>query len=838
MRLYIGARYTPKFEGEYDATQSYEALSVVDNGSGTSYISKKPTPAGTPLTNTTYWTLYGSTTGAIINLQQQIDEMKNGSVPGSLQNQITANTDDIADLNNDMTGEIALRSSADNLLSERITNEVTARTSADNTLSGRISDEVAARTSADNTINARIDQIVAPSGEAPSAAEVADARVGADGTTYSTLGDAIRGQFTNVKNECTDGLVDVADAKLDVNHFIEEVDFDSVGFVDRTGTIQPLGGGDWYRSNYIPLRNVRFIIANLNDNNAVYQIYFYTNTRSPISGVSSGLGDGKNHIITLSKEDFPATAEYVIFTARVDSAGTGYFASCYYDYDIANDLYVNDKFEEESLSFTSGKFIDTSGNYQNSADWKIGAIKVDTIDHIKVRLTPNPAVLNINFYDADEVYISSINTSHLRDLVVYASDIPSNAAFIVFCGANSDSDIVKIYYRKYDETSLHTRELDFPNNAYRKPDGSVQTVSSGWKSTNLIPLKDVVRLYWRTIPNPQVSNVSFFDKMSNYLTGLNLSSVSYLGGYNVLDAKDFPSNAEYVEISGSDDSTRNKGKILTRGNMVNKTLITMGDSIVSKEVCGTGEKIADELHMNIVDLAHGNATTSDYFENGENITIESPTVDYLPNGSAEANSKNVLSNQIRNAICKAYNVGATVTYTHPVSGNFTLDNLIWSGTGESGYSPDAIYISIGINDGGVGTEANLPYHEDSATVIAQTYSELTRETLSSGLRWAIETLQSVYPKTDIYVTSLLATGADVTARMKWPTCDLKRTSIKNICAFCGVHFIDQFYESCYSRLVASGVGSNDGIHPKTEWARINARYLAKQIDNNYRNTRS
>lgn len=73
IREYIGARYVPRFRGTYDVTTVYEALDVVDNGLGTSYIAKVPTPAGTPLTNTTYWALYGAASGAIINLQNQID---------------------------------------------------------------------------------------------------------------------------------------------------------------------------------------------------------------------------------------------------------------------------------------------------------------------------------------------------------------------------------------------------------------------------------------------------------------------------------------------------------------------------------------------------------------------------------------------------------------------------------------------------------------------------------------------------------------------------------------------------------------------------------------------
>lgn len=70
---YIGSRYVPKFMGTYDASQIYEALCVVDNGSGTSYISKDIVPAGTPLTDISHWAVYGASSGAIINLQNQID---------------------------------------------------------------------------------------------------------------------------------------------------------------------------------------------------------------------------------------------------------------------------------------------------------------------------------------------------------------------------------------------------------------------------------------------------------------------------------------------------------------------------------------------------------------------------------------------------------------------------------------------------------------------------------------------------------------------------------------------------------------------------------------------
>lgn len=52
----------------------------------------------------------------------------------------------------------------------------------------------------DETLNTRIDNIIG-GGTAPSAAEVTDARTGADGLVYSSLGTAIRTQITNVSDD-------------------------------------------------------------------------------------------------------------------------------------------------------------------------------------------------------------------------------------------------------------------------------------------------------------------------------------------------------------------------------------------------------------------------------------------------------------------------------------------------------------------------------------------------------------------------------------------------------------------------------------------------------------
>lgn len=64
-----------------------------------------------------------------------------------------------------------------------------------------IASEISARQTTDSSLQSQIDQLVAPTGEAPNPAEIENARIGDDGVTYDTLGNAIRTQFSDVKSD-------------------------------------------------------------------------------------------------------------------------------------------------------------------------------------------------------------------------------------------------------------------------------------------------------------------------------------------------------------------------------------------------------------------------------------------------------------------------------------------------------------------------------------------------------------------------------------------------------------------------------------------------------------
>lgn len=72
--VYIGARYVPKFDGDYDSTKTYEPLTIV-NWNGASYTSKRTVPAGTLPSDGNYWAMTGNYNGQIAYLQSEIDNV-------------------------------------------------------------------------------------------------------------------------------------------------------------------------------------------------------------------------------------------------------------------------------------------------------------------------------------------------------------------------------------------------------------------------------------------------------------------------------------------------------------------------------------------------------------------------------------------------------------------------------------------------------------------------------------------------------------------------------------------------------------------------------------------
>lgn len=75
VRQYIGARYVPKFDGDWDPTKQYEPLTIVSYLNN-SYTSKQTVPVGTVPTDTTYWALTGNYNAQVETYRQQVDALQ------------------------------------------------------------------------------------------------------------------------------------------------------------------------------------------------------------------------------------------------------------------------------------------------------------------------------------------------------------------------------------------------------------------------------------------------------------------------------------------------------------------------------------------------------------------------------------------------------------------------------------------------------------------------------------------------------------------------------------------------------------------------------------------
>lgn len=137
MHQYIGARYVPKFyqnsldptSTEWEGNVTYENMVWVSTQNGHMYLSKKTVPAniGTPAQNPEYWMEAGQFNGYIQSLQDQINDMNDGNVSGSLQYQLNAITQTILDMNDgSVSGSLQYQINATNTALSNLTTGVNA----------------------------------------------------------------------------------------------------------------------------------------------------------------------------------------------------------------------------------------------------------------------------------------------------------------------------------------------------------------------------------------------------------------------------------------------------------------------------------------------------------------------------------------------------------------------------------------------------------------------------------------------------------------------------------------------------------------------------------------
>lgn len=251
---------TVEYKGEWNITSQYPAWSIVyDLENGYMMISKKPVPAGISITNRSFWdfispyridtTLDPDSYNAIANktvyaINQELNASIN-NVNNALTTRINSNSDRIDTLDDNVAN-----------LSSTLTSEQTIREETDTQLAGRITDltedltdETTERINTDNLLTARINEIASlPEGSTSGDAELADIRVGYDGESYATAGDAVREQIDGVHKDI-DNIVTFSNG---IN--LIDPSLLTVGAVQADGSIiAPSSWGNYRTSDFIPI---------------------------------------------------------------------------------------------------------------------------------------------------------------------------------------------------------------------------------------------------------------------------------------------------------------------------------------------------------------------------------------------------------------------------------------------------------------------------------------------------------------------------------------------------------------------------------------------------------
>ena len=408
-RKYVGARYVPLIMGEWDASATYEPLSVVLYN-GRSYTSRTFVPAGIPLTNDVYWALSGDMSADVATERQQ-----RIAADAALQSQIDEKLDKptVTGAN----GQILTYQNGDNVWSD-------VGTPTDAQVGSAVSDWLDDHPEATTTVqdgsitNAKLVQ----TGGVLS--EVEDIRTGYDGTVYSSAGGAVRGQISDIHKTNLESNIDISSPdQYYVTHqgryVATDSDLVSIQFdVKKDETVELFGYGynqlcsiitekvgsgtanDPYKVLVLSIDNTQRKYVYTFDHDCTVIVTF----RTKVGGVAV-----VNYVY-----------KYVDIVSRLNEKEdiSSYRTDMSYLVDRSNNLFdVSKAINNTSISSTTG------AQSSNNDRWTTDFIPVSPGDKLISNSWFN-AVTTICQYDSDKVFISNISS------VVYPIELDSNASFI------------------------------------------------------------------------------------------------------------------------------------------------------------------------------------------------------------------------------------------------------------------------------------------------------------------------------------------------------------------------------------------------------------------------
>lgn len=451
------AANTVQYKGLWDITDQYTKWSIVlDTTTGNMMISLQPVPVGIDIDNTDYWMLV-----APFKVDTEFSTSSYNAIANkTVTDRFNSNDTRFEGIDQAMAEETRARTEADELLNTRVDNTNAALTDEENTrianvnridgvltsLDTSLTAETSARVAADNVLGARIDSIIAlPDGSTTADAELIDIRTGADGKTYNSAGDAVRGQVNELKD-----LIDKNDNTLDgTPNYIPYEGFNASTFTpewDLTKGISPYIEIDWEGSATFSrgVTTGTHHIISYDENKDIINHYTFANNNATRTMSLAQLGEGAVYVRFSFDIVTGGNIKYSNLTiwksARVNSI-TEVCQSIVDNKIITPDMtsffYLSRNMLDPSTVILGEYVNQASGQFaSNSSYMRTGYISVAASTSYVVRKASGAFGNNLRyaFYNQYKEYLSG-SMGALDTMLI---STPDNAAFVVFSDIKTD----------------------------------------------------------------------------------------------------------------------------------------------------------------------------------------------------------------------------------------------------------------------------------------------------------------------------------------------------------------------------------------------------------------